>query len=67
MIWSHDYSFKISEAIKIPSDFEIKESFCKWGRLTLIGKDGKELTFESDLNYGVDFKRPDEFSVVEPL
>ena len=56
--WQHEYLIGVIDEIEIPDDFKIKECWTKWGTLTLISTDGRELEFESSFQYDCDFKRP---------
>jgi len=60
LYWEHQYLVGMTDKIEIPDDFVIKESWTKWGTLTLISTDGEELEFESSLNYDNEFKRPEQ-------
>jgi len=57
--WQHEYLIGVIDEIEIPDDFEIKECWTKWGTLTLISTDGRELEFKSSFEYDCDFKRPE--------
>ena len=55
--WEHTYSVTINDKVEVPDDFEVSEHYSKWGTITLVGKDGREIEFESDLDHELDCKR----------
>ena len=65
LYWEHQYLVGISDGqrnvncknlIQIPDDFKIKECLTKWGTLTLISTDGRELEFGSSIQCNDKFK-----------
>jgi hypothetical protein len=72
----HDYSVTIEDKIMVPVDANIDDAYIKWGRITLLENqnnddpaldqttESEEVGFiESNLNYEMDFKRPDSVLV----
>ena len=72
----HDYSVTIEDKIMVPVDANIDDAYIKWGRITLLenqnnddpaldqNTESEEVGFiESNLNYEMDFKRPDSVLV----
>jgi hypothetical protein len=72
----HDYSVTIEDKIMVPVDANIDDAYIKWGRITLLeNQNNDDLVFdqtteseevgfiESNLNYEMDFKRPDSVLV----
>jgi phosphoenolpyruvate synthase/pyruvate phosphate dikinase len=72
----HDYSVTIEDKIMVPVDANIDDAYIKWGRITLLenqnnddpaldqAAESEEVGFiESNLNYEMDFKRPDSVLV----
>ena len=75
--WTHSYTTTINDTVEVPHDFEIAEHYARWGKLVLVGKDGREIEFQSDLDLShceLECKRPavsnvydDNFNEIEGL
>ena len=56
--WEHSYTVTLNDEVEVPDDFEVADHYAKWGTITLVGKDGTEIEFESSIDYELDCKRP---------
>lgn len=63
--WEHTYSVTVNDEIEVPDDFEIVEHYAKWGTITLVGKDGREIEFESDIDFELECKRPNKSNIYD--
>ena len=74
----HEYSVAIEDKIMVPVDAKIDDAYIKWGRITLLenqnnddpafnqATESEEVGFiESNLNYEMDFKRPNSVIVFD--
>jgi len=55
--WEHVYTITVNDEVEVPDDFEVVDHYAKWGTITLVGKDGTEIGFESQLDHELDCKR----------
>ena len=63
--WEHSYTVTLNDEVEVPDDFELAEHYAKWGTITLVGKDGTEIEFESDIDFELECKHPNKSNIYD--